>query len=267
MGSNREPDMSQFASLADGAVARRLADQAGALLRRLRAGDGFEKPAALRAAGDRLSHRLLVGELSRLCPGDAVLSGKGIHHGADRIWADRVWILDPLDGSGEFGEHGRPDWAVHVALWDAGSPAPSRLAAAAVALPARNRVLTTHPAPPRPSAPVRRRPRLLASRSHAPWFVPDLADRLGADLVLMGSAGAKIAAVVSGEADAYVHAGGQYEWDSAAPVAVAYAAGLHASRIDGSALAYNQENPWLPDLLVCRIELADRILSVLAGLV
>ena len=161
----------------------------------------------------------------------------------------RVWIVDPLDGTREFGEPGRTDWAVHVALWERGA---SDLTAGAVALPAQDRVLSTRRAAavPLPRARRRRPPRLrvAVSRTRPPQlrseYLPSL---IGADLVPMGSAGAKIAAVVSGEVDAYVHGGGQYEWDSAAPVAVARAAGLHASRIDGSALAYNQAD------LLCRI--------------
>ncbi|MBF9134067.1 3'(2'),5'-bisphosphate nucleotidase CysQ, partial [Plantactinospora sp. S1510] len=108
-----------------------------------------------------------------------------------------------------------------------------------------------------------RKLRLAASRSRPPVFLAELADELGAELVPMGSAGAKIAAVITGEVDGYVHAGGQYEWDSAAPVAVATATGLFASRIDGSALKYNQADPRLPDLVVCRKDLAPRLLAAL----
>jgi 3'(2'), 5'-bisphosphate nucleotidase len=254
------------AELADGALAYRLADQAGALLRRLRDETGFANPAALRASGDKLSHELLTAELSRWRPDDAVLSEEGIHDGADRTWASRVWIVDPLDGTREFGEPGRSDWAVHVALWAAGSPAPSKLAAAAVALPAQHRVLSTDAPPRRPAPPGDRRLRMAVSRSRAPEFLTEVARRLGADLVPMGSAGAKICAVVSGDVDAYLHAGGQYEWDSAAPVAVARAAGLFAARLDGSPLSYNRKDPWLPDLVVCRAELVDRLTSALGGL-
>ena len=92
-----------------------------------------------------------------------------------------------------------------------------------------------------------------------------VAEALGAELVAMGSAGAKAMAVVLGHADIYAHSGGQYEWDSCAPVAVAKAAGLHVSRIDGSELRYNQPDPYLPDLLICRPELAAEVLRALAG--
>jgi len=248
----------------DGELAVGLARQAGELLCRLRAEVGFDDPATLRAEGDRRSHALIAAELARCRPGDAVLSEEGTRDGTDRAGAPRVWIVDPLDGTREYAEAGREDWAVHVALWEAGSGAPSDLTAGAVALPAQGRVLSTVTPPP-PRAPGSGPLRLVASRSRPPEFLTGLAARLGAVLVPMGSAGAKCAAVVSGAADAYVHAGGQYEWDSAAPVAVASAAGLHTSRLDGSPLTYNHPDPWLPDLLVCRPDLADRLLLALGG--
>ncbi len=244
----------------DGELSCRLAEAAGRLLLDVRAADG--DPGALRAAGDRQSHEFLVGELARFRPGDAVLSEEGSDDLA-RLSARRVWIVDPLDGTREFGELDRSDWAVHVALWADGD-----LAAGAVALPARGRVLGTAatlrpPVPRAPSAGSGRPLRLLVSRSRPPAFIEAMAEDLGAELVGMGSAGAKAAAVIMGEADAYVHSGGQYEWDSAAPVAVARAAGLHASRIDGSALRYNQADPSVPDILICPLELADRLLSAI----
>jgi 3'(2'), 5'-bisphosphate nucleotidase len=202
--------------------------------------------------GDRLSHELLATELAARFPHDAVRSEEG----AEMAGADRLWIIDPLDGSREFGE-GRDDWAVHVALAIDGDPV-----VGAVGLPALQVVLGTS-APPALSdpAPV---PRLVVSRSRPPAVAQALADRLGATTVAMGSAGAKIAAVIRGQADIYIHAGGQYEWDSAAPVAVALATGLHASRIDGSPLRYGLPDPWLPDLLVCHPTLADAALSALS---
>jgi 3'(2'), 5'-bisphosphate nucleotidase len=249
----------------DARLAAWLAEQAGGALMALRAERGFGDPAALRAAGDRSSHELLVALLARLRPADAVLSEEGKDDPA-RLAADRVWIIDPLDGTREYAEEGRTDWAVHVALW-ARAPRPD-LVAGAIALPAQGIVYGT--APPRPvvpraswhGGPVR----LAASRTRPPVFLQELSDRLGGVQVPMGSAGAKIAAVISGAVDAYVHAGGQYEWDSAAPVAVALAAGLHASRVDGSPLEYNRANPWLPDLVVCRPELAGPTLSTLDDL-
>jgi 3'(2'), 5'-bisphosphate nucleotidase len=227
---------------------------AGERLLALRAGGG--EPASLRAAGDRLSHEFLAAELARQRPADAVLSEEGKDN-AERLSAGRVWIVDPLDGTREFGEPGRTDWAVHVALWEAGE-----LTAGAVALPAQDRVLST--ADPIAPAPELAPPlRLLVSRSRPPEFVQRLGARLNAVLVPLGSAGAKAAAVISGEADAYVHSGGQYEWDSAAPVAVAVSAGLHASRIDGSKLAYNQASPALPDILICRAAIAALLLETI----
>ena len=177
-----------------------------------------------------------------------------------RLSASRVWIVDPLDGTREFGEPGRRDWAVHVALWERGE-----LVAGAVALPAQDRVLSTAEPPPAPAeASAGDTPlRLLVSRSRPPEFVQRLADVLGAELVPLGSAGAKAAAVITGEADGYVHSGGQYEWDSAAPVAVALAAGMHASRLDGSRLLYNQAEPYLPDILMSPAGLAPSLLQAI----
>jgi 3'(2'), 5'-bisphosphate nucleotidase len=241
---------------ADAVLARRLAAAAGALLEDLRRCWG-EDARSLRDAGDRRSHELLAGELSRCRPDDAVLSEEAADD-PRRLSAERVWIVDPLDGTREYGEPGRVDWAVHVALWSAG-----RLVAGAVALPALGVVHATDAAPALPPY-VDRAPRLVASRTRPPAVVHQLAGRLSGELLPMGSAGAKAMAVVRGEAEVYVHAGGPYEWDSAAPVAVATAAGLHCSRVDGSPLRYNQPDPSLPDLLVCRRELAVRVLDALA---
>lgn len=252
---------------ADGAFARWLAGRAGELLLRLREERGYDDPGGLRAAGDKSSHDLLLTELARWRAADAVLSEEGVREDPDRLAASRVWIVDPLDGTREFSEQGRTDWAVHVALWSQHSGMPSRLAAGAVALPAQHRVLgTDHPPaypPLTPSAATGGPLQIASSRTRPPAFLAALAADLGAELVPMGSAGAKVAAVIGGEVDAYVHAGGQYEWDSAAPVAVAAATGLHASRLDGSALEYNQANPLLPDLVVCRKDLAARLLAAL----
>jgi 3'(2'), 5'-bisphosphate nucleotidase len=238
----------------DAALARLLADEAGRLLLDLRAATGFADPAALKAAGDRSAHELLTARLAELCPGDAVLSEEGADDPV-RLGADRVWIVDPLDGTREFSEDGRTDWAVHVALWERGT-----LTAGAVALPARGVTLATDVPPVRSDRPGSAL-RLAVSRSRPPAIARELADRLGAELVPMGSAGVKVCAVVLGEVDAYVHGGGQYEWDSAAPVAVAHAAGLHTSRLDGSPLRYNQPDPHLPDLIVCTPSLAPTILD------
>jgi 3'(2'), 5'-bisphosphate nucleotidase len=268
----------------DHQLAWQLAHEAGRRLLALRA-SGEVPSEALRDAGDRLSHEYLTAELARLRPGDSVLSEEGAD-GSARLTARRVWIVDPLDGTREFGEPGRTDWAVHVALWQDGE-----LTAGAVALPAEDHVLSTW----RPevqtgrernfdasreaakglllpsvevgaaSGPTVRPLRLVVSRSRPPEFVARLAAGLGAVEVPMGSAGAKAAAVITGQADAYVHSGGQYEWDSAAPVAVALAAGLHASRIDGSPLRYNQPDPTLPDILICPAQLAPQLLDAIAA--
>ena len=238
-------------------IAASLATAAGELLLQVRARD-FADADARRAAGDAESQRFLAEQLAALRPGDAVLSEEAADDPI-RLVSDRVWIIDPLDGTREFAEPDRADWAVHVALWERGE-----LTAGAVALPAEGTVLSTagdHRLPARPAGPVR----LAVSRSRPPQLVHGLAERLGARLVPMGSAGVKAMSVVRGETDAYVHAGGQYEWDSAAPVAVARAAGLHTSRLDGSPLRYNRPDPRLPDLVVCRPELADQLLAALAA--
>ena len=244
----------------DGAFARWLAEQAGSLLCDLRTEHGYADPDALRADGDKHSHNMITTALARWRPGDEVLSEEGVRDDPARLSAERVWIVDPLDGTREFGEPGRTDWAVYIALWTRTSTAACQLAAAAVGLPAQHRVLATdfpptYP-PMSPDAAAGGRLRLAASRSRPPAFLTGLAERVGADLVPMGSAGAKIAAVIAGNVDGYVHAGGQYEWDSAAPVAVALATGLHASRVDGTPLAYNRADPLLPDIVVCRRDLA-----------
>jgi len=242
----------------DDRLAAELAAEAGRRLLELRAAGG--DPAELRRAGDRQSHEFLTAELARHRPGDAILSEEGADDPA-RLSASRVWIVDPLDGTREFGEPGRTDWAVHVALWEDGE-----LTAGAVALPAEGVTLSTAEPPSVPaSSPSSRTLRLVVSRTRPPEFTVRLAGQVGAELVPMGSAGAKAAAVIRGDADGYVHSGGQYEWDSAAPVAVAWAAGLHASRIDGSKLAYNQAPPSLPDILICRADLADTLLGAISS--
>jgi 3'(2'), 5'-bisphosphate nucleotidase len=208
----------------------------------------------LKDAGDRAAHELLMSLLAEHRPGDAVLSEEGKDDKA-RLASSRVWIVDPLDGTREFSELPRDDWAVHVALWANGD-----LVAGAVAQPALGETFSTG-APPVVPPSTAPRPRIAVSRSRPPAFVHPLAEELGADLVAMGSAGVKVISVARDITDAYVHAGGQYEWDSAAPVAVARAAGLFTSRIDGTELAYNQEDVYLPDLIVCRPELAERIVA------
>ena len=243
----------------DAALAAELAEGAGRLLLQVRRELAAEPERVRKDEGDRRSQAYLAGRLAADAPGDAVLSEEAVDDRA-RLSAGRVWIIDPVDGTREYAEPGRTDWAVHVALW-----ADGELVAGAVALPAQDRVLST--APPPGLAPASDGPlRLVVSRTRPPALVTALAERLGAQLVPMGSAGAKAMSVLLGESDAYVHGGGQYEWDSAAPVAVARAAGAHASRLDGSPLRYNQPDVLLPDLLVCRPELAALLLDELARL-
>jgi 3'(2'), 5'-bisphosphate nucleotidase len=218
----------------------------------------------LKDAGDQAAHDLLVALLAEHRPADAVLSEEGKDDKV-RLTRDRVWIVDPLDGTREFSEPPRDDWAVHVALWQSGEGegGDGDLVAGAVAQPGLGQTFTTGrpPVVPPSSAP---RPRIAVSRSRPPAFIGPLVEALDGELVAMGSAGAKVISVVRDVTDAYVHAGGQYEWDSAAPVAVARAAGLFTSRVDGSPLRYNQEDVYLPDLVVCRPELSERILAHLA---
>lgn len=229
-----------------------LAGVAGRALMELRAA-----PPALRdigAAGDRMAHQLLVRELNRLYPDDDVRSEEGLEHVSGE---GRLWIVDPLDGTREFRQPGRSDWAVHVALAVGGIAV-----VGAVALPALDLVLSTGDPPVLPPLPVEERPRVVVSRSRPPDVAYDVTEAIGGVMIPMGSAGAKIAAVILGAAEVYVHAGGQYEWDSCAPVAVATASGLHASRLDGEPLRYGDPDAWLPDLVVCRREYAPAVLEV-----
>jgi 3'(2'), 5'-bisphosphate nucleotidase len=244
-------------------VAAAAARAAAAVLTGLR-DEGRLTGRALGDAGDAAAQAAIAGVLTEQRPGDAVFSEEAVDD-RRRLSADRVWIVDPLDGTREYGEAPRPDWAVHVALWSAGERGVGGdLVAGAVALPALGEVLVTDPAPVVPP-PGGGRPRIAVSRSRPPAVAATAAAALDAELVPMGSAGWKVTAVVRGEADAYVHAGGMYQWDSAAPVAVARAAGLTAVRLDGSALVYNGPDAWLPDLLVCRAELTDRLLAAVGG--
>ncbi len=212
----------------------------------------------VRDRGDAVAQHYIARELALHRPDDAMLSEEALDDGS-RVTADRVWIIDPLDGTREFAEPGRPDWAVHIALWERDS-----FGAAAVSLPALDAVFSTNPARPMPPM-TRDRPRLITSRTRAPYAAVLVAEGLGCDAVRLGSAGAKAMAVVNGDADIYVHDGGMYQWDSAAPAAVAMASGFHASRIDGSPLIYNERDPWLPDFFVCRPELAEPVLEAMWG--
>jgi 3'(2'), 5'-bisphosphate nucleotidase len=237
----------------DHLLARHLAAQARDLLVDLRR-TGASGP-DLGAEGDRRAHSLLVESLRRHRPGDAVLSEENTE-AVTSPRAGRLWIVDPLDGTREYCDR-RDDWAVHVALADRG-----QLVAGAVALFTGDVHDTASPSP-LPPPPPRDRPRVVVSRSHRPPLVDALASVLDVDLVPVGSAGVKTVLVCTGRADAYVHDGGQWEWDSAAPVAVARAAGVHASRIDGAPLTYGNERPYVKDLLICRPELAPGLLEAL----
>jgi 3'(2'), 5'-bisphosphate nucleotidase len=257
-----DPGTPPDAALADDHLfAAWAATVAGDLLLQVR-GSGLEGK-ELKDAGDLASHELLMKIFAEHQPDDAVLSEEE-HRGTsgphDRMKARRVWIIDPVDGTREYSEPPRDDWAVHVALWARSDSGRGELVAGAVAQPGLG--VTFHTGRP-PVVPARTapKPRIAVSRTRPPAFVEALADEIGAELVPMGSAGAKVISVARDVTDAYVHAGGQYEWDSAAPVAVARAAGLFTSRIDGSPLVYNQPEVLLPDLVVCRPELAEPILD------
>jgi 3'(2'), 5'-bisphosphate nucleotidase len=244
----------------DEELATRLAAEAGVLLMELRSGFEGDR-SSLAKAGDRRAHEYLVPEIARLRPDDAIVSEEDDESARPWPRPSRQWVIDPLDGTREYSE-GRADFAVHVALVVDGTAVTG-----AVALPGEGMVLSTGGASkallaPRPEGPVR----MLVSRTRPPEEARAVAELLSAELVPMGSAGAKSMAVVRGLGDAYLHSGGQYEWDSAAPVAVAVAAGAHASRLDGSPIRYGSRDAWLPDLLICRPELTTDILQALARL-
>ena len=249
-------------TLTDAALAAEVAAEAGELLLAMREQIGFYDPYDLGDAGDKRANTLILDRLHRERPHDAVLSEEAVDD-VSRVDADRVWIVDPVDGTHEYSMPGRADWAVHIALWQRSSgPHGGGLTDAAVALPARGEVYRTDtvtPPPPRADGPIR----ITASSNRPPAVLWWLRDHLDIQLVRIGSAGAKAMAVVRGDVDAYVHAGGQWEWDSAAPAGVLWAAGMHASRIDGSPLIYNRRDPYLPDLLMCRPELAEVLLDTI----
>jgi 3'(2'), 5'-bisphosphate nucleotidase len=243
----------------DHADAARLAALAGEQLNELR-DNALVGSHELGEIADRTANETILGALREAHPEDALLSEESPDN-ERRLDADRVWIIDPLDGTREYVQLERADWAVHVALWERGTG----ITAAAVALPAQNELYATATGlrPP----PVSRGLRMTVSRSRPPVFAEELAFRLGADIVPIGSAGAKAMAVLTGEVDVYVHAGGQYQWDSAAPVGVVLDAGLHASRIDGSPIVYNEADLMVPDLVICRKELAARVLDELVAVI
>lgn len=237
-------------------LAREIAVAAGTLLLRLRAESGLTGT-ALGARGDREADDLILARLREARPDDYILSEESRDDRA-RCAARRVWVIDPLDGTRDYAE-GREDWAVHIGLAMDGFPA-----LGAVALPVVGRLYASDD-PSFALPPLPERPRMVVSRTRCAELVTRVGSALGAELVGMGSAGAKAMAVVDGRAEIYLHAGGQYQWDNCAPAAVALAAGLHASRIDGTPLAYNGEDPLLPDLLICRKELAEAVLAAVTA--
>ena len=242
----------------DQQLASRVATEAGVMLVELRdelVAEGIHYW-DLKDEGDVAGHRYIMSALTAARPDDIILSEEAADN-RRRLSAERVWIIDPIDGTNEFAEHPRHDWAIHIALWESGE-----LTAASVALPTLGITFDASPAAVVPPS-TREKPLLVTSRSRNPYCAVMVANALGCDVARLGSAGAKAMAIVMGEADIYVHDGGMYQWDSAAPAAVAKAAGLHVSRIDGSELKYNQESLWLPDFLVCRIELAEPALKAL----
>ena len=239
------------AAESDAALAARLAKAAGELLVALREETAFEGP-ALGSEGDRRANALILAGLREARPGDAILSEES-RDDKTRLGRSRVWIVDPLDGTREYREQ-RSDWAVHVALAVDGVAA-----AGAVALPALGLMLRSDQ--PEPLPPAVDPPRMVVSRTRPPIAAERVAEALGAERIEMGSAGAKAMAVVRGQAEIYLHAGGQHEWDNCAPAAVAAAHGLHCSRLDGSPLAYNRADTLLPDLLICRPEWAEKVID------
>lgn len=264
----------------DVAVAAAVAAEAGELLLAIREEVGFYDSYDLGDAGDRRANTLILKRLGELRPGDAVLSEEAADD-LSRVHADRVWIVDPVDGTREFSMPGHADWAVHIALWqrngtaaaapavrsDMAPPAPSddavgAITDAVVGLPAVGEIYrsdTVAAPPPRRDGPIR----ITASTYRPPAVLWWLREHLDIEVVRIGSAGAKAMAVVRGDVDAYIHAGGQWEWDSAAPAGVVQAAGMHASRLGGAPLIYNRRDPYLPDLLMCRPELAPLLLDTI----
>ena len=240
--------------MTDAELAAHLAKIAGNILIEVR-DSGMFTGKALGKAGDQTANQFLVSALREQRPDDGLLSEES-RDTDERLSKDRVWIVDPVDGTREFGE-ARTDWAVHVALCVNGRPETG-----AVALPGLGIVLRSDAPIALPALP--QRPRMVVSRTRPAAEAVAVSDTIGAELIGMGSAGAKSMAVVRGEAEIYLHTGGQYEWDSAAPAAVALAHGLHASRIDGSPLVYNNADTYMPDLLICRTEWAEQVLAEVA---
>ena len=249
------------AGMSDAELAVQLAEAAGRILVAVRA-SGLLGAAALGKAGDQTANQFLCHAIRAQRPDDGLLSEEGKDDPA-RLGQDRVWIIDPVDGTREYGED-RADWAVHVGLAVGGEATVGAVALPGLDLDGTGSGIVLRSDRPRPLPPAPDRLRLVVSRTRPAAEAVAVAQALDAELVPMGSAGAKAMAVILGQADVYLHSGGQYEWDSLAPVAVALAHGLHASRIDGSPLVYNQPDVYLPDLLICRKEHAADILAHVA---
>ncbi|MFK4873679.1 3'(2'),5'-bisphosphate nucleotidase CysQ [Novosphingobium sp. ZW T3_23] len=235
----------------DGDLAAHLAEVAGKILLDVRA-SGLFSGKSLGKAGDQTANQFLCHALREQRPEDGLLSEEEKDN-AERLAKERVWIVDPVDGTREYGEE-RADWAVHVGMAVDGAPV-----LGAVALPGAGVVLRSDQPGEIPPAPEKLR--MVVSRTRPAKEATGVAEEIGAELVPMGSAGAKAMAILRGEADIYLHSGGQYEWDSCAPAAVAQGWGLHVSRIDGSPLVYNREDVYMPDLLICRKEHAELVLE------
>jgi 3'(2'), 5'-bisphosphate nucleotidase len=242
--------------MTDAALAAHLAETAGRILLEVRA-SGLFSPKALGKAGDQTANQFLCHALRAVRPDDGLLSEEEKDND-DRLSQSRVWIVDPVDGTREYGE-ARADWAVHVGLAIDG-----QAVIGAVALPGLDGGVVLRTDQPRVVPPVPDQLRMVVSRTRPAAEAVAIAEKLGAELVPMGSAGAKAMAIILGQADVYLHSGGQYEWDSMAPVAVARAHGLHCSRIDGSPLTYNQRDVYMPDLLICRKDHAAQVLALVA---
>jgi 3'(2'), 5'-bisphosphate nucleotidase len=260
-----------MSGMTDAELAADLAADAGKLLLAVRDEIGFGHPWALGDAGDFEANALLLGRLRAERPGDAVLSEEA-HDDLVRLRSDRVWIIDPLDGTREFSTQGRDDWAVHIALWqrpdgldDGPSEGRPQISDAAVALPARGNIVYRTDTVSADAGPVGipSTLRIAVSATRPPAVLHRIRQTLAIQPVAIGSAGAKAMAVIDGHVDAYLHAGGQWEWDSAAPAGVILAAGMHASRLDGSTLQYNQLDPYLPDFVMCRAEVAPILLEAI----
>lgn len=250
--------------LTDAALAADLAADAGELLLKVREEIGFGHPWALGDAGDSLANELILRRLRAERPDDAVLSEEAYDDLA-RLKHDRVWIIDPLDGTREFSTPGRDDWAVHIALWQRPTNGRREITDAAVSLPARDNMVYRTDTVTADAARVGipHTLRIAVSASRPPFVLHRMRQSLAIQPVAIGSAGAKAMAIIDGDVDAYLHAGGQWEWDSAAPAGVVMAAGMHASRLDGSPMRYNQFDPYLPDFVMCRAELAPILLDAI----